>query len=314
MRVTASRAEKVLSASPTRVGKVVSNHNPCTATCSREDNPICMVNSGLDAILIENIIINQRLVTIATPHNDASPIGLVGKRVIGNEPILRECELRPRMGAGFITDRSIQLDTCGQVIIKEIACDLDRRAVDINPVMTPAIITYSRTSREVAVVIELVPIDPNPGSIPQNPHVIMVNPISPNREIMAVVYLDTLVPIPQFKPLNRDPADRLLITSAVLDLNPMKFLLVDKVNNRVLARNVEELDGSRRGAGFPKCDKPFIVCPAPDIGRIPGDHFGRCIGHGSPRLGARAWIAIVPSRGDIVRRCVGRRVWQEGGE
>ena len=130
LRVAASRAEKFRTARPSRVGKVVSNHNP-GAACSREGNPIRMVRSTFGTVLIENIILNPRIITVAAPHYDASPIILVGNGVVGNDPITREGKIRSRMHTRVVLDCSVQLDACAKVIVKEIVCERDCRAMHI---------------------------------------------------------------------------------------------------------------------------------------------------------------------------------------
>ena len=301
-----ARAKECFRTRPARVGVIISNCNP-SAGHRYETNPLRLPGSESDAVFIENVVLDSRRVTFRAPQDDGAPIDLVRDDVVGDYPITRECELRSRIRGRVVTFRPVHLNTEAQVVVKEIIRNREGRAVCVD-----AMVRGACTTTKVPIVVDLVSINQNPGTIPDNPKIIMVNPIPPNCEIMAVVYLHTLGPIPQLKPLNRDPADRLPITSFVLNKNAMKLALVDKVNNRELARNVEELDGSRRGAGFPELDNPFIVCPAPNIGRVPGDHSGRCIGHCPPRLGACAGIAIAPSRGDVVRRRLGRDGWRKG--
>lgn len=160
-----------------------------------------------------------------------------------------------------------------------------------------------------AIVIDPIAIENNPGAIPNNPlFPAVMNPVPTNRNIVPIVDLDAIVPIPYVKPFDRDPAYCIPITSIVLNKNLMiRSSSADKLNDRKLARNVEEFDRSRLGTGSSKSDRSFFVCPALDVGRISSDHFGHGIGHSLPWLGTCAWIAIVPSRSDIVRRRVGDR-------
>ena len=137
-RVAASRAEKLYTARPSCVGKVVSDHNPGAAACSCEDHSIYRVRRTFATVLIENIILNPRIVSIVAPHDDASPIILVGDGVVGNDPIGREGEIRSRMCTGAVTDRRVLLNTHAKVVVEEIVCDRECRAIHINAVVLVA--------------------------------------------------------------------------------------------------------------------------------------------------------------------------------
>lgn len=210
------------------------------------------------------------------------------------------------MRVGVVTDSPVHLNPRGNVVVKEIVSDRHRRTVEVNAVISVAIASAS----EVAVVIKSIAIEPNSGPIPIDTMSIVVNPVPPNREIVAVVDLYSLITIPYLKSLDRNPANPSIHTR--LHNKPMIFVLVDKVNDRERARGVEEFDRSRLSAAFLEDDQPFIVRPASDIGRIARDHFGHGIGHRPPRLGACARIAIVPCCGEIVRRRVGGNSLEEG--
>jgi hypothetical protein len=72
----------------------------------------------------------------------------------------------------------------------------------------------------------------------------MVNPIASNRDIMGVEELDSIIAVPYFKSLNRDPADWIFRRARSAKKNPMELSLVDTFNDWELTRLVEELDGS----------------------------------------------------------------------
>lgn len=235
---------------------------------------------------------------------------MVRKGVVGDDPILRTSKLRCWTGRGAIrgTARPILGNAIADVVVNEIVRDRVRRSVCVDAVVVKTqVCRPSRACSKSPIMVDPVPIKQDPGATnPENPlKSIMMNPIPPNVGVVQIIILNPLVTIPYLKSLNRDPADLILITSGKLNKNPMTFRLVDEVNDRELARSVEELDGSRLSAGSSKSDDPFLIGPALDVGRIPCNHFRGCIGYGLPRLGAGARVAIVSSRGNIVRRRVG---------
>ena len=97
-----------------------------------------------------------------------------------------------------------------------------------------------------SILVDLVTINQNSRPIPGKPlRLAVLYRVPPNREIMAVVELEGGVCIPDLKPLNRDPPDRVLRPRTVLKTDLFASSLVDKVNNRELTGKTEELDGCR---------------------------------------------------------------------
>ena len=58
--------------------------------------------------------------------------------VVGNDPIGREGEIRSRMCTGAVTDRPVLLNTHAKVVVEEIVCDRECRAIHINAVVLVA--------------------------------------------------------------------------------------------------------------------------------------------------------------------------------
>ena len=128
------RAKKDCAARGSRVSEIVSNRNP-SAGRGYEINPLCKTRL-VDAVLIENIILNPRIRAFRTPYDDATSVILIGQGVVGNDPIRRTRKSRTRMplravkrGAG-----PVLLNAVGQVVINEIVRDGVTIPMQVHPV------------------------------------------------------------------------------------------------------------------------------------------------------------------------------------
>lgn len=89
------RAKKDRTARRSRVSEIVSNRNP-SASRGCEVNPLCKTRL-VDAVLIENVILNPRIRAFRTPYDNATSVILIRNGVVGNDPIRRAGKFRAGM-------------------------------------------------------------------------------------------------------------------------------------------------------------------------------------------------------------------------
>lgn len=102
------------------------------------------------------------------------------------------------------------MNAVGEVVVDQIVRNRVGRSARVNTVILITLRRRRGTGCEAPVVTNDIAIDENSGAGRQNAlatNTIIMNPIPPNRQIMAAVNLHPIPAIADLKALNRDPAD-----------------------------------------------------------------------------------------------------------